>query len=103
VKRALGAALLFAVLYVAAPPPHPTWTLCGFHRLTGHECPLCGLTRGICALAKGQVRQALDFNALTPLAFTMLFALFWRHPLTGRLWSFGIAAFSVYGACRYFG
>jgi hypothetical protein len=100
VTRAAGAALLFAVLYFAAPPPHPAWTLCAFHWLTGLECPLCGLTRGICALAKGHWREAAGFNALTPLAFAMLFALFWRHPLTWRLWSFGIVLFGLYGLWR---
>jgi hypothetical protein len=100
VKPAAGAALLFAALYFAAPPPHPTWTLCGFHWLTGLDCPLCGLTRGMCAFAKGHWHEAIGFNALTPLAFAMLFGLFWRHPAVGRLWSFGIGAFGLYGVWR---
>jgi hypothetical protein len=99
-KRAAGAAFLFAVLYVASPSPQPGWTLCAFHWLTGLDCPLCGLTRGVCALAKGHWREALAFHALTPLGFTMLFALFWEHPLRGRLWSIGIALFAMYGVWR---
>jgi hypothetical protein len=100
VTRAAGAALLFAVLYFAAPQPHPAWTLCPFHWLTGLECPLCGLTRGLCAFAKGHWSEAVAFNALTPLGFAMLFALFWRHRLAGRLWSLGIVLFGIYGVWR---
>jgi len=103
VKRAAGAAPLFAILYFAAPPAHPAWTLCPFHWLTGLDCPLCGLTRGVCAFAKGHWREAVGFNALTPLGFAMLFALFWHHPLTGRLWSAGIALFALYGVWRVVG
>lgn len=95
-----AAALLFAVLYFATPPAHPAWTLCGFHWLTGLECPLCGLTRGICAIAKGHWREALTFNALTPVGFVMLFLLFWNHPVRGHVWSAGIVLFGIYGVWR---
>jgi len=97
---AAKAGLLFAILYLAAPPAHPAWTLCGFHWLTGLDCPLCGLTRGLCAFAKGRFREAFAFNALTPLGFGMLFSLFWDHPLRGKLWNAGIVLFLVYGVWR---
>jgi hypothetical protein len=100
VKRAAGAGLLWAALYLAGPQAHPAWTLCGFHWITGLECPLCGLTRGLCAFAKGHFREAFAFHALTPLAFAMLFTLFWEHPLRGKLWSVGIAMFGLYGVWR---
>jgi hypothetical protein len=95
-----AAALLFAALYFAAPPAHPAWTLCGFHWLTGLECPLCGLTRGVCAFAKGHWREALAFNALTPLGFVMLFLLFWNHPVRARVWNAGMVLFAIYGVWR---
>jgi hypothetical protein len=60
------------------------------------------MTRAVFALAKGHVRQALGFNALSPLGFTMLFSLFWDGNLRGRLWTVGIAAFAVYGVFRVF-
>jgi hypothetical protein len=100
VRPAAIGVLLFAVLYFADPPAHPAWSLCAFHWLTGLECPLCGLTRGMCAFAKGHWREALEWNALTPLAFAMLFTLFWNHPLRGRMWSAGIVMFAVYGVWR---
>ncbi len=96
--RFAGVAAVLAVLWRVTPPAG--LQLCAFHWLTGRECPLCGLTRGLCALAKGQVADAIRLNALTPLALAMLLALFWRGPRTARLWSAGIAAFAVYGVWR---
>jgi hypothetical protein len=52
------------------------------------------------ALAKGHWREAIRFNALSPLAFAMLFALPWNGRVRGRLWTAGLAAFAVYGVCR---
>lgn len=91
---------VFAVLLMFTPPVDPSVRLCGFHWLTGRDCPFCGLTRALFALAKGHWSQAIAFNALSPLGFTMLFALILNAPWLTRLWTFGIAAFSVYGICR---
>jgi hypothetical protein len=83
-----------------SPPADPAWRLCPFHWLTGLDCPLCGLTRALFALAKGRLRDALHFNALAPLAALMLAALLWRRAWVGRLWIAGLAAFLVYGFVR---
>jgi hypothetical protein len=93
-----GIAAVLAILWCATPPP--AVRLCAFHWLTGLDCPLCGLTRGLCAFVKGQWAEAVRLNALTPLGLTMLLALFWRGPRTARLWSVGVAAFAVYGVWR---
>jgi hypothetical protein len=100
VGRILAAAALFAALRSITLPAAPRWRLCGFHWLTGRPCPLCGLTRGLCELAKGHWRAALHFNLLSPLAFAMVFALFWAGPARARLWTVGLAAFAAYGLCR---
>lgn len=91
---------MLAVLWLVALPDEPRFHLCGFHWLTGYLCPLCGLTRGVFALAKGQWAAAIQWNALSPLGFAMLFSLFWQHPSRGRLWSAGVLAFAVYGFWR---
>ena len=101
--RMAAALSVFAVLVLFTPPPDPGVRLCGFHWLTGRDCPLCGMTRGLFALAKGQWSQALQFNALSPLGFAMLFALILNTPWLARLWTLGIAAFAVYGICRLIG
>lgn len=105
-----GAALLLAFLYFVSVPAEPRYRLCAFHWLTGRPCPLCGLTRGLFALAKGRFSEAEHFNALSPLGFVMLFSLFWsRQPRARllwttlswtRLWTCGIAAFALYGVLR---
>jgi hypothetical protein len=93
-------ALLVAALWWFTPPAEPRLRLCGFHWLTGRDCPLCGLTRGLSALAHGHWREAVRYNLLTPLALGMLLALFWNHPVRARLWVLGIGAFAVYGVYR---
>ena len=98
--RLAFSALLLAALRSIRVPNNPALSLCGFHWLTGRLCPLCGLTRGLFTLGKGQWSAALHFNALTPLAFGMLFSLFWSGAWRGRLWTAGIAAFAVYGVVR---
>jgi hypothetical protein len=91
---------LFLVLLLVTPPATPQWRLCPFHALTGLDCPFCGLTRALFALAKGHVHEALRFHALVPLAASMMVALWWRGPWVGRFWRAGIGAFGVYGLWR---
>ncbi len=91
---------MVAALWGYAPPDTPAVQLCGFHWLTGLNCPLCGLTRALCALAKGHVGAALGFHALSPLVLGMLLSLAWRGTFRGRLWTFGLASLAIYGAAR---
>jgi hypothetical protein len=98
--RAAAAMGLFAALWFFSVPGDPTVRLCGFYWLTGRPCPLCGLTRALFALAKGHWAEALHFNALSPLAFAMLFTLFLNGRVREWLWKGGVAAFAVYGAFR---
>lgn len=98
--RAAAAAAALAVLWYVPMQAVPRVRLCGFYWLTGRPCPLCGLTRGLFALAKGHWTEALRFHALTPLALAMLLALLWNGPATRRLWTGGFAAFAVYGVWR---
>jgi hypothetical protein len=98
--RLAGAGLVLALLCWASPAAEPAFRACPFYWLTGRLCPLCGLTRGLCALAKGHWTLALHFNALSPLAFLLLFSLFWNTPWRPRLWSLALAAFAIYGFMR---
>ncbi|MFN7994013.1 MAG: DUF2752 domain-containing protein [Bryobacteraceae bacterium] len=102
-RRAFTAVLLFGVLWGVHLPDGPGVPVCGFHWLTGRLCPLCGLTHALFALAKGHVAEAVACNALSPLAFVMLFSLFWSSPFRGRLWSAGTGAFAIYGLFRVIG
>jgi len=94
-------AVLAALRYLEPPSLEP-YSLCGFHCLTGRPCPLCGTTRALFALAKGNWGQALHFNALSPLALAMILTLFWPSSWRARLWPAGLVAFAVYGLGRVF-
>lgn len=90
-------ALAAAVLCLYTPPNLP---LCGYRFLTGHLCPLCGLTHAFFALAKGRVGEALRLNALSPLAVVMIVGTFFAAPRISRLWTPCLAAFATYGLWR---
>lgn len=45
---------------------------CPVRALTGLDCPGCGATRAVNALVDGRVVDALDHNALVPLAVVVL-------------------------------
>jgi hypothetical protein len=93
-----GALTLLLILYCATPPPG--LRLRAFHWLTGLDCPLCGLTRALFALAKGRWAEALGYHALAPLAAAMLLALLCRGRWVARLWTAGLVMFAVYGVWR---
>ncbi len=59
---------------------------CPFHLLTGLDCPGCGATRAMIDLARGDMAQAMDHNALVVLgAPAVLIMLAWRwRPSAGR-------------------
>ena len=99
--RALLAALvLFGFFWWLSPPDEPSLRLCPFYWLTARPCPLCGITRAFFALAKVHWTQAIQFHALSPLAFVMLFSIFWKWRWRTQLWTWGLAAIAVYGVCR---
>lgn len=64
----------------------PLPEICAWHRLTGLNCPGCGLTRSFIALAHGDVRRGWDFNPAGVLLFAALLAQFpYRLAQLGRL------------------
>ena len=95
-----AATALFAFFFWLSPPDQPSFHLCPFYWLTARPCPLCGITRAFCALAKGHWTQAIQFHALSPLAFVMLFSLFRRFRWRAPLWTWGLAAIGTYGVWR---
>jgi len=46
--------------------------LCIWKALLHRRCPGCGLTRAICFMVHGRVREALDFNPLSVLALGLM-------------------------------
>ena len=77
-SRLLGFVLAGTVLGIAAlvfffnPATHKIYPVCQFHRLTGLNCPGCGMTRAIYALLHGDLLTALHDNALFVFALGTL-------------------------------
>jgi hypothetical protein len=69
------ATLLNALIqqYFGAPLIHLP---CLITLLTGHPCPGCGLTRAMTLLWRGQLRDAVALNPLSPAVFSLLLVLF---------------------------
>lgn len=73
--RSLGARLPWVIsaatflglavfVYFFNPATHAFYPECQFHRLTGLNCPGCGMTRAVYALLHGHLLVALKDNAL---------------------------------------
>jgi hypothetical protein len=95
--RWVALAGILGVLWLVTPPD---LAICGFRRLTGRPCPLCGLTHAVFALARGHVGDALRFHALSPLAILMGGGTLWNARWMARCWTPCLAAFGIYGAWR---
>jgi len=99
---AAATALAFFRFYDA--PAEPAFRACGFHWLTSLECPLCGLTRGLCAAAKGQGSLALQFHAFSPLVLAAI--LLWPASRLAGLavprfpWLTAALVMALFGALR---
>ena len=63
--------------------------VCVFHEVTGLPCPGCGLTRGMTAFARGDVRQALHWHPFTPVfalgLVLMVVTTLLREPLRSKV------------------
>lgn len=73
------------VLWAWTPPDDPAMSVCVGRRTTGVPCPGCGMVRGLCQLAKGDVAAAIVYHPLAPLIAAQL-AVAWTW---WGLWSAG--------------
>jgi len=71
-----GLSAVFLVSLFYSPPDTDYIPLCMFKALTSLPCPGCGLTHSFCALAKGNITAAFEYNALGPPLFLLAIG-FW--------------------------
>lgn len=82
VKDRLQSWLVFGILscfLIVAFLWHPNdhgIVICYFRALTGLPCPGCGITRSLCAIAKGNVFQSFEYHIFGPLVFLTILG-FW--------------------------
>ena len=95
-----AASLAVAVcLFVAGPAAELWMPACPFHALTGWLCPLCGSTRAVLALTRGDVMQAVSFNPIT-VVLLMAWPLL-RHRVPRFVFSApGLGLLIVFGVLR---
>ena len=62
---------------------------CPFHLITGLNCPGCGNTRSLAALARFHFAESLSYNYAYPAEFIYIFAVYLRgtksYVLNGRV------------------
>jgi hypothetical protein len=61
-----------ATVFLFDPATHHFFPTCQFHRLTGLNCPGCGMTRALYALLHGDLPTALRDNAFFILTLVAL-------------------------------
>jgi hypothetical protein len=75
-----------AVVFFFNPAENKFYPVCQFHRLTGLNCPGCGMTRALYALLHGNFSAALRDNALFVAGIFFLAArgawFAWKRPAT---------------------
>lgn len=54
---------------------HPLPELCLIHRATGHNCPGCGMVRAFVLLWRGELREAVRSNPMSPFVFIAFICL----------------------------
>jgi hypothetical protein len=74
-----------ALLYHFPPGEGTYYPTCIFHTVTGLHCPGCGATRGLAALVRGDLAQAMAYNPLFVLALP--FIAIGLFALAFRLWT----------------
>lgn len=87
---AVCASILLASMWMSTSPEVVSWfgyevpVLCSFRRLTGMNCPGCGLTRSFVFIGHGQIAEAFRLNPMGPLIYAAIAA---QLPLRGlHLW-----------------
>ncbi len=95
-----AAAAAFALLRWVTPPFVLT---CPMLWLTGLPCPLCGLTRALFLLAKGEWLQAVALHALSPaVAAAALALVVVGQARMARCWLWLALLLGIYGGARIF-
>lgn len=108
VLKGLAAIIVLGFLYLAAFLVWGRGIPCWFNLLTGMQCPGCGMTRAIAQLWRGDVHEALEYNALciSVLPVTCFYMLYRAvRYVTGdegfHVWEYGLLIILLAVTARY--
>jgi hypothetical protein len=105
-------AALSSLLFFRLFTPPEGLVVCVFKRLTELPCPLCGMTRALSALSRGELIEAIEMHAFSPVVFLLVIGMAvgaaleldgyapnlpWR---SARFWGGLAAALGVFGMIR---
>jgi hypothetical protein len=108
---------VFLASFVVPASDGDYFTICAFKNVTGLPCPGCGLTHSFCALVRGRLDRAFDYNMLGPAVFFCFVMVWirsacelagWRKPALAfdriakrlRLAKAFVVAFAIFGIGR---
>jgi len=74
----IGVPALFLIAFIY-PYFHTSFKFCFIKRVTGLDCPGCGMTRGMSALTHLHFMDAILFNPLSPIVALWLLYKFYQY------------------------
>jgi hypothetical protein len=96
-----SSAAVLGALRLYDPDSQRHIVVCGFNWLSGLPCPLCGMTRALSLLTRGEWQRALEMHPLSPLLFAaLLYSAAAIRPLPGRAWTAFGALLLAFGVVR---
>ncbi len=76
--------ILLIVFFVFDPEKNLLFPPCLFHKLTGYQCPGCGIQRAVHHLLHFRLGQACHYNVLAVAALPLIALLIYLENLGGK-------------------
>lgn len=78
ILREFAVIIILGFIYLAVFLDFDIGIPCWFNKLTGLKCPGCGMTHAIAQLWRGDIKEALEYNALclSVLPITCLYVMY---------------------------
>ena len=81
-KFFIASTLLTVLILSFLINPHEFgFSTCLFHRITGYDCPTCGLSRSFYATSHLHLEEAFNFHLLGPICFCILLVIFLKFSI----------------------
>lgn len=99
-----GLILILSVLAIVytkySPEEYSLYPKCLLYRMTGFECPSCGVQRAVHALLNGEVKKAIEYNpfltAAIPYLLGIIYAKIFNNKVALKLRKYLMHRYSLY-------